>query len=62
MSKRSDVRMRELLASMASITGDLSVTAITHRVLDEAMKIYGATTGVLELTNDSHQRGRLGNC
>lgn len=59
MSKRSDVRMRELLASMASITGDLSVTAITHRVLDEAMKIYGATSGVLELTNDSHQRGRL---
>ena len=59
MSKRSDARVRELLASMASIASDLSVTAITHRVLDEAMKIFGATSGVLELTNTSHQQGHL---
>ncbi|OIH82276.1 hypothetical protein BLJ79_20365 [Arthrobacter sp. UCD-GKA] len=59
MSKRSDARVRELLASMASIASDLSVTAITHRVLDEAMKIFGATSGVLELTNASHQQGHL---
>ncbi|MFL4474404.1 GAF domain-containing sensor histidine kinase [Paeniglutamicibacter sp. MACA_103] len=59
MSKRSDARVRELLASMASIASDLSVTAVTHRVLDEAMKIFGATSGVLELTNASHQQGLL---
>lgn len=59
MSKRSDARVRELLASMASIASDLSVTAITHRVLDEAMKIFGATSGVLELTSASHQQGLL---
>ena len=59
MSKRSDARIRDLLASMASIASDLSVTAVTHRVLDEAMKIFGATSGVLELTNASHQQGLL---
>ena len=59
MSKRSDARIRELLASMASIASDLSVTAITHRVLDEAMSIYAAASGLLELTNASHQKGQL---
>ncbi|ASN39700.1 hypothetical protein CGQ24_12195 [Arthrobacter sp. 7749] len=59
MSKRSDARIRELLASMASISSDLSVTAITHRVLDEAMAIYGATSGLLELTSSSHQQAHL---
>lgn len=59
MSKRSDARIRELLASMASIASDLSVTAITHRVLDEAMSIYAAASGLLELTNASHQQGQL---
>ncbi|GAA5225617.1 sensor histidine kinase [Paeniglutamicibacter antarcticus] len=59
MSTRTDVRMRELLASMASIASDLSVSVITHRVLDEAMKIFGAASGILELTNASHQQGVL---
>ncbi|MDO5745758.1 MAG: histidine kinase [Micrococcaceae bacterium] len=59
MSTRSDVRMQELLASMASIAGDLSVSVIIHRVLDEAMKIFSAGSGLLELTNASHQQGNI---
>ncbi|MBV1779736.1 sensor histidine kinase [Paeniglutamicibacter sp. ABSL32-1] len=59
MSKRSDARIRDLLASMASIASDLSVTAVTHRVLDEAMSIYAASSGLLELTSSSHQQGQL---
>ena len=59
MSTRSDVRMRDLLASMASIASDLSVSVIIHRVLDEAMKIFGAGSGILELTNASHQQGNI---
>ncbi len=59
MSKRSDAHIRELLASMASVTSDLSVDTLVQRLLDEAMKIFGATAGLLELTNATMAEGRL---
>lgn len=59
MSKRSDARIRELLASMANVASDLSVNTIARRLLDEAMGAFGATTGLLELTSATQAEGRL---
>lgn len=59
MSKRSDARIRELLASMANVASDLSVNTISRRLLDEAMGAFGATTGLLELTSATQAEGRL---
>lgn len=59
MSKRSDARIRRLLASMAIVASDLSVDSIAHRLLDEAMGTFGATAGLLELTNATQAEGRL---
>lgn len=59
MSKRSDAHIRELLASMASVASDLSVDSVVQRLLGEAMKIFGASSGLLEITSATQAEGRL---
>ncbi|MGL3806013.1 sensor histidine kinase [Paeniglutamicibacter sp. R2-26] len=59
MSKRSDARIRELLASMAGVSSDLDVDTVARRLLEEAMKIFGASAGLLELTDATAAEGRL---
>ncbi|PQZ92178.1 hypothetical protein CQ018_11685 [Arthrobacter sp. MYb227] len=59
MSKRSDARVRELLASMANVTADLSVDVIAHQLVIEAMNTFGATAGLLELTGATQAQGQI---
>lgn len=59
MSKRSDARVRELLASMANVTADLSVDVIAHQLVIEAMKTFNANAGLLELTHATQAKGHI---